>query len=307
MSAVNLSFRKIDFQNGKFFSPVCGPIIVLHGLFGSSKNWLSVGDFLSQYADVYLLDLRNHGDSPHSSEHSIASMVEDIEVWVTKQKLEKPVILGHSSEHSIASMVEDIEVWVTKQKLEKPVILGHSMGGLVSMGFALKNPNILSLLFIEDIAPRNYPFHYESELLCLRTDVSSFKSRQEIDSALTKILPNAFIRNFLEMNLERLENNGGYRWKLNVEGVANSPRLFQDFFDKYTNYPYTGRTYFITGGVSEYFHKEDIEIARNFFPNSKFYLIPGGDHYIHFTKSFEFKKILESIFEKLDDSEFVVN
>lgn len=266
MSAVNLSFRKIDFQNGKFFSPVCGPIIVLHGLFGSSKNWLSVGDFLSQYADVYLLDLRNHGDSPHSSEHSIASMV------------------------------EDIEVWVTKQKLEKPVILGHSMGGLVSMGFALKNPNILSLLFIEDIAPRNYPFHYESELLCLRTDVSSFKSRQEIDSALTKILPNAFIRNFLEMNLERLENNGGYRWKLNVEGVANSPRLFQDFFDKYTNYPYTGRTYFITGGVSEYFHKEDIEIARNFFPNSKFYLIPGGDHYIHFTKSFEFKKILESIF-----------
>ncbi|EMO07050.1 alpha/beta hydrolase family protein [Leptospira interrogans serovar Icterohaemorrhagiae str. Verdun HP] len=277
MSVVNLSFRKIDFQNGKFFSPVCGPIIVLHGLFGSSKNWLSVGDFLSQYADVYLLDLRNHGDSPHSSEHSIASMV------------------------------EDIEVWVTKQKLEKPVILGHSMGGLVSMGFALKNPNILSLLFIEDIAPRNYPFHYESELLCLRTDVSSFKSRQEIDSALTKILPNAFIRNFLEMNLERLENNGGYRWKLNVEGVANSPRLFQDFFDKYTNYPYTGRTYFITGGVSEYFHKEDIEIARNFFPNSKFYLIPGGDHYIHFTKSFEFKKILESIFEKLDDSEFVVN
>ncbi|EKN88837.1 alpha/beta hydrolase family protein [Leptospira interrogans str. 2003000735] len=277
MSAVNLSFRKIDFQNGKFFSPVCEPIIVLHGLFGSSKNWLSVGDFLSQYADVYLLDLRNHGDSPHSSEHSIASMV------------------------------EDIEVWVTKQKLEKPVILGHSMGGLVSMGFALKNPNILSLLFIEDIAPRNYPFHYESELLCLRTDVSSFKSRQEIDSALTKILPNAFIRNFLEMNLERLENNGGYRWKLNVEGVANSPRLFQDFFDKYTNYPYTGRTYFITGEVSEYFHKEDIEIARNFFPNSKFYLIPGGDHYIHFTKSFEFKKILESIFEKLDDSEFVVN
>ncbi|WP_061241317.1 alpha/beta fold hydrolase [Leptospira interrogans] len=277
MSAVNLSFRKIDFQNGKFFSPVCGPIIVLHGLFGSSKNWLSVGDFLSQYADVYLLDLRNHGDSPHSSEHSIASMV------------------------------EDIEVWVTKQKLEKPVILGHSMGGLVSMGFALKNPNILSLLFIEDIAPRNYPFHYESELLCLRTDVSGFKSRQEIDSALTKILPNAFIRNFLEMNLERLENNGGYRWKLNVEGVANSPMLFQDFFDKYTNYPYTGRTYFITGGVSEYFHKEDIEIARNFFPNSKFYLIPGGDHYIHFTKSFEFKKILESIFEKLDDSEFVVN
>ncbi|WP_061231992.1 alpha/beta fold hydrolase [Leptospira noguchii] len=276
MSTVNLSFRKIDFQNGKFLSPVCGSIVVLHGLFGSSKNWLSIGDFLSQYADVYLLDLRNHGDSPHSNEHSIVSMV------------------------------EDLEVWITKQKLEKPVILGHSMGGLISMGFALKNPNILSLLFIEDIAPKNYPFHYESELLCLRTDVSDFRSRQEIDLALTKILPNPFIRNFLEMNLERLEG-GGYRWKLNVEGIANSPRLFQDFFDKYTNHPYPGITYFITGGVSEYFHKEDIRIAQNFFPNSKFYVIPGGDHYIHFTKVSEFKRILESIFEKLDDSEFVVN
>ncbi|WP_061217966.1 alpha/beta fold hydrolase [Leptospira weilii] len=276
MPAVDLSFRKIDFQSGKFFSPICGPILVLHGLFGSSKNWLSAGDFLSRYADVYLMDLRNHGDSPHSSEHSLASMV------------------------------EDLEVWITKQKIEKPAILGHSMGGLVTMGFALKNQNIPSLLFVEDIAPKDYPFHYESELACLRTDVSGFKSRQEIDAALTEILPDSFIRNFLEMNLERLEN-GGYRWKLNVEGIANSPRLLQDFFSRYVESPYSGQTYFMTGGASEYFRKEDIELTRNFFPNSQFYAIPGGDHYIHFTKMSEFKRILESIFEKLDDSEFAIN
>ncbi|MBE8362531.1 alpha/beta fold hydrolase [Leptospira borgpetersenii] len=276
MPAVDLSFRKIDFQRGKFFSPICGPILVLHGLFGSSKNWFSVGDFLSRYADVYLMDLRNHGDSPHSNEHSLASMV------------------------------EDVEVWITKQEIEKPVILGHSMGGLVTMGFALRNPNIPSFLFVEDIAPKDYPFHYESELACLRTDVSCFKSRQEIDAALTEILPNSFIRNFLEMNLERLEN-GGYRWKLNVEGIANSPRLLQDFFSRYVESPYPGQTYFITGGASEYFRKEDIGLTRNFFPNSQFYTIPGGDHYIHFTKMSEFKRVLESIFEKLDDSEFAIN
>ncbi|KXZ30212.1 hydrolase [Leptospira santarosai] len=274
MSTVDLSFRKIDFQNGRFFSPVCGPILVLHGLFGSSKNWLSMGDFLSRYADVYLMDLRNHGDSPHSSEHSLVSMV------------------------------EDMEAWIAKRKMEKPVILGHSMGGLVTMGFALRNPNIPSFLFVEDIAPKNYPFQYEKELACLRSDVSGFKSRQEIDAALTEILPNSFIRNFLEMNLERLEN-GGYRWKLNVEGIANSPGLSQDFFDGYR--PYPGRTYFITGGVSEYFRKEDVALARNFFPNSRFYTIPDGDHYIHFTKVSEFKRILESIFEESGDSEFAID
>lgn len=174
------------------------------------------------------------------------------------------------------------------------------------MGFALKNQNIPSFLFVEDIAPKDYPFHYESELACLRTDVSGFKSRREIDAALAEILPNSFIRNFLEMNLERLEN-GGYRWKLNVEGIANSPRLLRDFFGRYVQSPYSGQTYFITGGASEYFRKEDIELTRNFFPNSQFYTIPGGDHYIHFTKMSEFKRILESIFEKLDDSEFAIN
>lgn len=276
MSAVDLNFRKVDFNSEKFLSPICGPILVLHGLFGSSKNWLSVGDFLSLYSDVYLMDLRNHGDSPHSSEHSLASMV------------------------------EDIEAWIAKTEIEKPVILGHSMGGLVSMGFALKNPNIPSLLFIEDIAPKDYPFHYESEIACLRTDVSGFKSRQEIDAALTKILPNAFIRNFLEMNLERTET-GGYRWKLNTEGIAGSPRLLQDFFGRYTDQPYPGQTYFITGGASEYFRKEDMPIAKNFFPNSRFYGIPNGDHYIHFTKAAEFKRIVESIFEKSDDSEFSID
>ncbi|TGL69106.1 alpha/beta fold hydrolase [Leptospira kmetyi] len=276
MSAVDLSSRKIDFNSEKFLSPICGPILVLHGLFGSSKNWLSVGDFLSRYSDVYLMDLRNHGDSPHSSEHSLASMV------------------------------EDLEVWISKNKISNPLILGHSMGGLVSMGFALKNPNIPSLLFIEDIAPKDYPFHYEGELACLRTDVSGFKSRQEIDAALTKILPNAFIRNFLEMNLERTET-GSYRWKLNVEGIAGSPRLLQDFFGRYSTKPYLGQTYFIVGGVSEFFHKEDTPIAKNFFPNSKFYGIPDGDHYMHFTKAPEFRRIMESIFEKSDDSEFAID
>ncbi|TGM96389.1 alpha/beta fold hydrolase [Leptospira yasudae] len=275
MSAVDLNSRKIEFQNERFLSPVCGPILVLHGLFGSSKNWLSVGDFLSRYSDVYLMDLRNHGDSPHSSEHSLASMV------------------------------EDMEVWIAKNGIENPVILGHSMGGLVSMGFALKNPNIPSILLIEDIAPKDYPFHYESEMACLRTDVSGFNSRQEIDAALTKILPDAFVRNFLEMNLERREE-GGYRWKLNVEGIAGSPRLLQDFFGRYANRPYQRQTYFITGGISEYFLEEDRPTARSFFPNSKFYEIPGGDHYMHFTKAAEFRRIVESILEKSDDSEFAI-
>ncbi|XDD51807.1 alpha/beta fold hydrolase [Leptospira sp. WS92.C1] len=275
MSVVDLSFRKLEFQNKTFPSPISGPILILHGLFGSSKNWPSVGDFLSRYSDVYLLDFRNHGDSPHSSEHSLASMV------------------------------GDLEIWITKQGIVDPVILGHSMGGLVSMGFALKNPTVPKLLLVQDIAPRDYAFRYENEIACLQTNVSRFTSRQEIDSALSKILPDPFIRSFLEMNLERMES-GGYRWKLNVEGIAGSPRLFQDFFKEYSERPYDKPCVFITGGSSDYFLKEDYGITKNYFPNSRFFKIPGGDHYIHFTKASEFKRILETIFEKNADSEFEV-
>ncbi|PJZ55059.1 alpha/beta fold hydrolase [Leptospira adleri] len=275
MSGVDLNFRKVAFRNEKYREPICGPILVLHGLFGSSKNWATVGDFLSGYSDVYLLDLRNHGDSPHVMEHSLASMV------------------------------EDVEVWVRKNKIVDPVFLGHSMGGLVSMGFALRNPEIPSLLLIQDIVPKDYPLRYDLEFACLRTDVSNFKTRQEIDAALSKILPNAFIRNFLEMNLERMES-GGYRWKLNVEGIEKSPRLLRDFFSKYSESPYLKKTNFLIGGASEYFLEEDIPAAQKFFPNSKFYRVPDGDHYIHFTKASEYKRILESIFEEKDDSEFLI-
>ncbi|MBM9578696.1 alpha/beta fold hydrolase [Leptospira sp. 201903070] len=275
MSAVDLYSRKIAFHNEKFSKPICGPIVILHGLFGSSKNWATVGDFLSKYSDVYLLDLRNHGDSPHAVEHSLASMVEDVEVWVSKN-----------------SIVD-------------PVFLGHSMGGLVTMGFALKNPEISSTLLIQDIVPKDYPLRYDLEFECLRTDVSKFQTRQEIDAVLVKILPNAFIRNFLEMNLERMES-GGYRWKLNVQAIEGSPRLLQDFFQKYSDTPYLKKTNFLIGGASEYFLTEDIPVAKRYFPNSTFYRIPEGDHYIHFTKAAEYKRILESILEQKDDSEFLV-
>ncbi|TGK35162.1 alpha/beta fold hydrolase [Leptospira gomenensis] len=274
MSAIELNHKKIPFKSDETQTPLCGPIIVLHGLFGSSKNWLSVGEFLSAYSDVYLLDQRNHGDSPHTSEQSLVSMV------------------------------EDLELWISQRNLSSPVIFGHSMGGLTAMGFALKNPNIPESILVQDIAPRDYPFRYERELACLRTDVSEFKSRNEIDAALAKIHPDPFIRGFLEMNLERSES-GGYRWKLNVEGIAGSPRLLEDFFSRYAEFPFAGETSFIIGGASDYFSEGDRDVARSFFPNAKFYSIPDGDHYIHFTKAEEFKRVLTSIFRKDADSEFL--
>nr|WP_246048801.1 alpha/beta fold hydrolase [Leptospira sarikeiensis] len=261
---MKLFFKEHPAKEG---SSLTTPIIILHGLFGSSKNWVTVSDFLSSYSKVYTLDLRNHGDSPHSPDHSLSLMAEDVKEFL--------------DDHG----------------LEKVILLGHSMGGLVAMTFALKYPDLVSDLIIQDISPRDYEFKYEGELAVFHTDLSSFKNRQEIDSVASQFVPNPFIRNFLLMNLDRMED-GKYRWKLNVEAIERSKRVFQSEFND-PNKTYPGKTLFVIGGDSEYFHPTDIEIASKYFPNAKFETIPGGDHYIHFTKAKEFQAILTSFMDSI--------
>jgi esterase len=52
-----------EFGDGK-------PLIILHGLFGFSDNWQSHAKKIADYFKVILVDLRNHGHSPWSSDFS---------------------------------------------------------------------------------------------------------------------------------------------------------------------------------------------------------------------------------------------
>ncbi|MGB5975866.1 MAG: alpha/beta fold hydrolase, partial [Cyclobacteriaceae bacterium] len=110
------------------------PLVILHGLFGSSDNWVTVGRELAKTYKVYLVDMRNHGDSPHSETHSYDSMGEDV--------------LAFLDEHN----------------LERPLVIGHSMGGKAAMNFAVKHPDRFEKLVIVDIAPKAYPVHHRGIL-----------------------------------------------------------------------------------------------------------------------------------------------
>ena len=107
------------------------PLIILHGLFGSSDNWRSIGNYLSRFFEVYLVDLRNHGRSPHSDEFSYEIMA------------------------------NDIEEFISLKKLNSPILIGHSMGGKVAMTYALNYPEKISKLIIVDIAPKYYAPHHQ--------------------------------------------------------------------------------------------------------------------------------------------------
>jgi pimeloyl-ACP methyl ester carboxylesterase len=247
------------------FVGVGRPLIIIHGLFGSSKNWITNAKELSKFAHVYAIDVRNHGESAHSSSHLIGDLVADL----------KEFILEHNLEH--------------------PILLGHSMGGLNALLFALTYPEMIHSLVVLDIAPRSYEINYEAEFKALSMDVSHFESRQAIDEEMKKVLPDSFIRQFLQMNLDKLDI--GYKWKLNVDTLKNARTALN--LDLVDTMHFAKKTLFVLGGESEYIKPEDKSLIRKFFSNSRIETIQGAGHYLHYTHSKEFLQIASSFIRGL--------
>jgi esterase len=234
------------------------PLIIIHGLFGSSKNWITNAKELSNFAHVYAIDVRNHGDSPHNTSHSIHDLVADL----------KEFIIDHG--------------------IQNPIILGHSMGGLNALLFALTYPEIIDSLVVVDIAPRSYEVNYENEFRALSMDVSHFESRQAIDEEMKKVLPDSFIRQFLQMNLDKTET--GYRWKVNVETLKNSRNALSLNLTDTMNF--AKKALFVLGENSEYIRQSDKNLILKFFPAAQIKSIDNAGHYLHYTHAKEFLKIV---------------
>ena len=122
------------------------PVILLHGLFGSSDNWHPIAVRLAEPFHVFALDHRNHGQSPHSPE------------------MDYPV------------MAADVDKFFAAQGLENALVIGHSMGGKTAMQLALHFPQRVHKLVVADMAPRAYASAHDkifAALLALELPPSS--------------------------------------------------------------------------------------------------------------------------------------
>lgn len=234
-----LNFKKIG--EGK-------PLIILHGLFGSADNWFSISKELKEHFTLYLVDQRNHGDSPHSDDWNYEVMVEDL-----KELLES-------------------------EKLEQIYLMGHSMGGKTAMNFALNYPEKVEKLIIADIAPRYYGVHHQSILEGLNAiDLKTITSRKEADDQLAEYVPNLGERQFLLKSLGR--KDGGFVWKINLPVISKNIEIVGEPLEEGKSFD--GLTLFLAGTKSNYIQQSDLEDIERFFPNSEVEFIADAGHWLH--------------------------
>ncbi len=238
------------------------PLIILHGLYGSSDNWLSIGNSLADRFEVYLVDLRNHGRSPHDQVHTYEAIREDL--------------LG----------------LIDKLGLDKVVLAGHSMGGKAAICFTQHYPDRIEKLIVIDIAPKSYkdlyrhePLNHHDILTAMKNiDMSSASTRRDVDNMLAAKIKSERIRSFLMKNLGRGDNNK-YEWKLNLEVLLRELDSIMDGVNKncfdtaspVTNIP----VLFIRGSKSPYILDEDMEFIKRIFPSAELETIPDAGHWLH--------------------------
>ncbi|MCC5921167.1 MAG: alpha/beta fold hydrolase [Cyclobacteriaceae bacterium] len=224
------------------------PVVILHGLFGSSDNWLTIGKELANDYKVYLVDQRNHGQSPHS------------DTW------------------NYEAMVEDLKKFLADEVEGKPILVGHSMGGKVVMNFVCQYPDLYDAFVVVDISPREYPVHHDGILegLC-DMKLEEISSRREADEALASAVPQKGVRQFLLKNLGR--DGDQFKWKINLEVIKHNIEIVTKGLDK--DQKSSAKALFIGGENSDYIQDEDKELIKKHFENAHIIHIKNAGHWVH--------------------------
>ncbi len=223
-----------------------GPLLVLHGLFGSRESWHSICLQLSRDFRVWALDQRNHGASPHSGQMDYPTMAEDV----------REFILGHS--------------------LQSANVLGHSMGAKTAMALALLYPQLVRSLISVDMAPRAYEARHEKIVQgLLALQLESAPDRQHLEHTLETWVPDLATRRFLLKNARR--SSRGFHWRIGLHEIArNYPRLSEAVEGR----PYPGPALFVRGEQSDYLTEQDLPSIRTLFPQAELTTIAASSHLV---------------------------
>ena len=256
----------------KLYSRIRGegfPVLVLHGLFGSSDNLGGVATALASAYQTHSIDMRNHGRS------------------------------FHDDEMSYSLMADDIIDYMNNKGINEAIVLGHSMGGKVAMSLALHYPVRVKATIVADISPITYETGRHEDILkalfnLYETDINS---RAEADKHLSEYVDEPGIRQFLLKNLKPMPD-GGFELKLNLPAIRNSYEKIMA--GQYADRPYEGPVLFIAGAESDYIKMEHKAHTLSLFPNAQMKIIPETSHWLHAEKPEVFIRICERFLKSIN-------
>jgi esterase len=232
------------------------PIVVLHGLLGSARNWTTVARRLAESYRVYALDLRNHGGSP----------------WADEMTYE--------------AMADDVSAFMAREDLGPSTLIGHSMGGKVAMHLALGQPEQIARLIVVDIAPVAYDHSFEHYVDAMRgIDLSRVSRRADVERELHRTIDDVVVANFLLQNLVRGEQ--GLVWRANLDALSAHDDAILGFPDPGER-RYPGPTLFMLGEHSHYVRREHRRPIKRMFPEALIMTIRGAGHWVHAERTDEF-------------------
>ncbi len=211
-------------------------------------NWHTIAATMGNSFQVWTLDQRNHGKSPHTEDMSF--------------KL----------------MSADLDEFISQNNIPPCYLIGHSMGGKTAMQFAFDYPEKLVKLIIADIAPKGYDTSHDHIIEVLESvDFTKVNRRADAEAMLRLKIQDEGTVQFLLKNLNR--NGDKYEWKMNLEAIKNhydaiiGPVELGKVFDK--------PALFIKGGASDYITEGDKPEIKRQFPNAEFITFEGIGHWVH--------------------------
>ena len=236
------------------------PVMIVHGLYGSGKNWGVIAKRLSDQFFVITVDLRNHGDSPWLDTHNYNVMADDL-----------------------VEVINSLNI--------KPNVIGHSMGGKAAMVLALKRPNLVRNLIIADIAPVKYE-HDQSQFIeaMQKVDLSKVEKRSDATLALSKFVEDKSLQNFFTQSLDIKAK----RWKINLKvlrsemsEILSFPKIESEF---------SGHSLFLKGEKSDYIKSEHRKLIKSLFTKARFATFKEAGHWLHAEKPREFESAARLFF-----------
>ncbi|HET7594674.1 MAG TPA: alpha/beta fold hydrolase [Stellaceae bacterium] len=226
------------------------PLLILHGVFGSGRNWSSLAQHLAAAHHVFALDARNHGASP----------------WADSM--------------SYADMIADVRAFQAARGLERVAVMGHSMGGKTAMLLALSRPEAVERLVVVDVAPVAYQPALAAYVQAMRAaDLAGVSRRAQVDAQLAGAIASPGERAFLLQNL--VLEGGQARWRLNLPVLERFMPEISGFPELAQGVAFAGPALFIAGERSGYVRPEHGPVIERLFPKARIVQVPEAGHWLH--------------------------